>query len=277
MTKKQIFYYLIIGALVLAIFLIFQVFSASRLKVVFFDIGQGDSIFVQTPSQKQILIDGGPNSLVLEKIGRQMGYWDRTLDLVILTHPDQDHLAGLISVLDFYRVKLILTSGFKQDSLLFKKWQKKIKDIEVKKAQAGQLIDFGDGVKLEVLWPNLDCIKKDKKANNCSVVGRLLFNEASLLLTGDIEKKIELKLIEKNIQAQVLKIAHHGSKSSSEESFLEAVQPQITVISVGQNQFGHPHQEILDRLKSKSLILLRTDFLGDIKLIGQKSGFLVDQ
>lgn len=221
------------------------------LKVVFFDVGQGDSIFIETPSKKQILIDGGPDQTVLEKLNQEMSFWDRHIDLVILTHSDWDHITGLREVINRFEIGRIVTGAEVEgwDTLLVRRGQRIILDDVV----------------LDVLWPDTP-----QDGNNGSVVVRLSYHEAEFLLTGDIEAKIEKQLDVS--QSDVLKVAHHGSKTSSCSEFLEKVQPKISVISVGENNYGHPYQEVLERLKNT--LIYRTDEQGDIKM--KTDGFTLE-
>ncbi len=247
--------------------LIFSLVGGDILEITFFDIGQGDSIFIETPSGKQILIDGGPDKSILEKLNQEIPFYDKSIDLVILTHPDADHLTGLISVLEYYQINQILTSGFKKDTVIYQKWKKLIqeKNIPLELAQSGQRIFLGDNIVFEILWPDQSLIKTISSANNASVVGRLIYGQSEIFLTGDIESKIENKLFNDEIESDVLKIAHHGSKSSTNLNFLKKVNPELAIISVGENnRYKHPHQDILKRLKD--LIVYRTDKNGDIKL-----------
>lgn len=251
------------------------VFDLSRpalLKVVFFDVGQGDAIFIETPKRHQILIDGGSSEdLLLEKISNELPFYDRSIDLIILTHPEKDHLRGLIGILKSYKVNFILITGIERESKdyeFFKKLVEKEK-ATVLFAKRGEKIISGE-VNLIVLYPfeNLKG-KIFKDTNNTSIVSLLKFNKISFLLTGDIYKKIEKELIEKgDLKAKVLKIPHHGSKNSSSEEFLMAVSPEIAVFSVGkENPYGHPHKEVLEKLEKLGIKILRTDEKGDIKFI----------
>jgi len=237
------------------------------LEVHFFDVGQGDSIFIETAQGQQVLIDGGPNAVVLEKLGQQMDFWDRYLDLVVLTHPDADHLTGLLEVVKNFEIGLVLVSGVAKDNQLFNNWQVLLeeKEITVKTALAGQKIELGQGIYLEVLWPNKANLGVLEEVNNYSVVLKLDYQEAEFLLTGDIEKSTELALVNEDIQADVLKVAHHGSRGSTNPLFLDKVNPQVAVICVGENSYGHPHPDVLERLVG--LKVLRTDLDDDISIL----------
>ena len=251
---------------------VYELSQPQLLEVCFFDVGQGDSIFIETPQKYQVLIDGGPDSSVLEKLGKEMPFWDRSIDLVILTHPEHDHIAGLIDVLESLEVENILWTGVLKDTSEYEEWKKKIKEegSRVVIAQSGQYIKLGDAW-LFVLWPdeNLEN-QKPKNTNNTSVIVRLVFGRISFLFEGDAYKSVEKKLMlqNKKLKSTVLKVAHHGSKTSTGEEFLREVFPEVAVIEVGKdNHYGHPHQEVLDRLEKYGIKILRTDLNGDIKIL----------
>ena len=251
------------------------VFEASRpsfLQVIFFDIGQGDAIFIVSPQGHQILIDGGPGSKILEKLAKEMPFYDRSLDLVILTHPEKDHMEGLIEVLKKYEVDYILWTGIVRDTLEFKEWQESLgkEKTQIKIAKAGQKI-IASKVVFDILHPfeKLEG-RKFKDSNNTSIVAKLSFGENSFLFTGDIYSSREKKLVERgdDLNSDVLKVSHHGSKSSSCEQFIEKVSPDIAVLQLGRkNPYGHPHREVLERLEKYEIEILRIDELGDIKIV----------
>ena len=261
--------------LVLANVFVWQfIFSLDgNLKVIFFDIGEGDSVFIETPQGHQILIDGGPGQRVLTKLGKAMPFWDKTIDLVISTHPDYDHLSGLVSVLERYQVKNVLWNGGLVNNTVLTNWQK---DLEIEKArvwtaQSGQVIKAGVA-HFFVLYPLADLAGQsvEKESNNSSVVARLSYGSSDFLFTGDLPSKNEAELLasNQNIASEVLKVAHHGSKYSSSPEFLAMVGPQLAVISCGANNtYGHPNQEVLSNLQNFGITVKRTDQLGDIKVV----------
>ncbi len=242
-----------------------------RLHVTFFDVGQGDAIFIQTPSGRQILVDGGYYPSVLnDQLGRRLPFWDREIDLLVATHPDADHVAGLAGVLARYAVARLLTDGEGlgesaiYDAVLLAAEAQK---TEIMAAQAGQVIAIDDGVQLEVLNPGRELEAGER--NNNSVVLRLVYGDFSLLLTGDAEADAETRLMTGGlpVTAVVLKAGHHGSKSSSSPAFMSAVQPRIVIISAGaDNKFGHPSPEVLARAQAVGAAVLRTDELGSIEV-----------
>jgi len=255
---------------------VYNLSQPSHLKVFFFDVGQGDSIFIETPKRCQVLIDGGPDLTVLEKLSKEMPFYDKTIDLVILSHPEKDHLFGLLEVLKRYKVKNILWTGVINDTAEYREWEKLIekeKDLsnaQIKIARSGQriILEKDPLILIDILYPfdNLEG-KKFKEVNDTSIVANLVFKDHSILFTGDISEKIEKKLIQESKleKEDILKVAHHGSKTSTSEDFLEKIFPSIAVIQVGENKYGHPHPEVLARLKKFGIEILITKELGDIK------------
>jgi len=255
---------------------VYNLSQPSHLKIFFFDVGQGDSIFIETPKRCQVLIDGGPDLTVLEKLSKEMPFYDKTIDLVILSHPEKDHLFGLLEVLKRYKVKNILWTGVINDTAEYREWEKLIekeKDLsnaQIKIARSGQriILEKDPLILIDILYPfdNLEG-KKFKEVNDTSIVANLVFKDHSILFTGDISEKIEKKLIQESKleKEDILKVAHHGSKTSTSEDFLEKIFPSIAVIQVGENKYGHPHPEVLARLKKFGIEILITKELGDIK------------
>lgn len=253
---------------------VFETGRSAALEVIFFDVGQGDAIFVKTPWGHQLLIDGGPSKAILEKLSQEMPFYDRAIDLVVLTHPDKDHLFGLIEVLKNYQVDNVLVADSQKQTSGFEEWLEVLEierqtGAQVRSALAGQRI-LANSLALEILNPyNL----KEQEAgdiNDASIVIRLIFGRNSFLFTGDLTRVGEKQLIGQGIDldSDILKLGHHGSRFSSSEIFLRAVSPELAVISVGENSYGHPHQEVLDRLKQLGITCLRTDEQEDVKILG---------
>lgn len=253
--------------------IIFYLNGGNFLEVTFFDVGQGDAIFIETPYKSQILIDGGPNSIILEKLAKEMPFWDKTIDLIILTHPEKDHITGLLSVLESYNVERILWTGIVRNTSQYDKWKEMIEkeNAEIIIADSSQKIKIGN-VFLDILYPFESLEGEEfKNSNNTSIIAQLIFGNSSFLFTGDAGKSIERKILsrykEDVINSDVLKISHHGSKTSTSEEFLEEVSPEIAVISCGKNNsYNHPHQEVLKNLEKFGIEILRTDINGDIKI-----------
>lgn len=249
------------------------------LEVDFFDVGQGDAAFIETPGGKQILIDGGPSSVILEKLAKEMPFWDRTIDLIILSHPEADHLAGLLEVLKRYKIKNILWTGIVRQTAEYKEWVdligKEKANIEI--AKAGQRLSLSERLSLLILHPFEDWQGKElKDSNMTSIVLRLDYGDTSFLFTGDAlafqEKEMILRGVD--LDSDVLKVGHHGSKTSTSQGFIKAVSPEIAVISAGKdNSYGHPHQEVLETLNKYGINVLRTDIAGDIKFISDGADY----
>lgn len=250
------------------------------LRVTFFDVGQGDGILVETPSGNQIVIDGGPSEKIVAKLGQMLPFWDHSIDLLILTHPHADHLDGLLEVLKRYDVDMVMESGVAHSIPEYHEWHAMLreKNVRVVRAQRGQTIDAGGGVRFTVLAPFEDYFEQSpKNIHDAMVVSRLAYGSGSILLMGDAERMVEYRLLHESseiaegvLHSDILKVGHHGSKTSTTEEFLRAVTPSYAIISVGRkNRYGHPYQEVLNRLISFGGIVLRTDQEGDIHFISE--------
>jgi competence protein ComEC len=248
----------VIAPLLLATILIWvAIFNMpdDKLHVSVLDVGQGDAILIQTPSHQDILIDGGPSPRAIDlELSRKLPFWDRTIDLLILTQPQADHIIGFTEVLRNYKVLQVYEPGITYDSTTYQQWLSLVesKDIKREIVHAGQQIELGDGIKIDVLHPPSHLLQgtSDDVDNNCLAL-RLSWNEISFLFTGDLGKEAEWHLIAQraNLRSTVLKIGHHGSLTSTSEQFLAAVDPEVAVISVGtDNRFALPRTEVVDRL-----------------------------
>ena len=275
----------------LIIFLCLSVFAFSThstanqkdglLKIYFLDIGQGDSILIETPSGRQILVDGGPDNKVLEKLGQHVPFYDHDIDVVLVSHPHADHITGLIDVLDRYEVKAIVQAKEIYDSPQYRAWEDAISkegahDVE---AIAGKVIDFGDGVTLTLLHPFESVAgTKTKTPHNDVVVAMIEYGSFRVLLTGDMESRVENKLeaVGADLRAEVLKVGHHGSKASTSDEFLNSVKPQIGFIEVGKDNMYHlPAPDILQRLENFGIKYYRTDVDGDTELISDGENYQI--
>ena len=243
---------------------------SSQLQVSFLDVGQGDAILIETPSQRQILVDGGPSPEKLsQELGEKLPFWDKSLDLVVLSHPHSDHLGGLVGVLQRYRVEQVLEPEIDQSSAVYQEWLRAVEEKDIKRttAQEGQKIDLGDGIWLEVLNPKLEPLTgTDSPIHDNAVVLRLRWNKVSFLLTSDIGEDAEREILAQGLEVDsaVLKVAHHGSATSTSDLFLAAVSPQVAVISVGaDNMYDLPNrEEVVPRLEQRlgeDMVLLTSE------------------
>jgi len=229
---------------------------SSGLKVSFLDVGQGDAILIETPSQRQVLIDGGPSPEKLsQELGQKLPFWDKSLDLVVLTHPHGDHLGGLMGVLNRYRVEQVLEPEIESDTIIYQEWNSIVEEKDIKRiiACAGQQIDLGDGIRLEVLYPDQTqpVTLKGENIDDEAMVLRLVWNKVSFLLTSDVGNSAERELLARGLEidSTVLKVGHHGSATSTSDLFLTAVSPEVAVISVGeQNDYHLPNDKVVARL-----------------------------
>jgi len=261
-------------ALIIGIFILGLNLSKANLhyeKVVFMDVGQGDAILIRTKQQKTILIDGGPNNRVLSKLGKYLPFWDRSIDLLILGHPDMDHVFGLVQVAKRYKVKNILITGVTHNTGVYSEFLRSVNlsaDTKIWVNSADQ--DFVlDGWVVDVVYP-FDSMfgQQAKSPNNTSISTKLRYRDFSVLLTGDNEVEVEEELIgntDLNLSADVFKAGHHGSRTSNSKELLDLIDPEVVVIqSAYDNRFGHPHAESMETFNNLNAQLFRNDLMGDV-------------
>lgn len=259
------------GALISYAYYGLQIFPDGKLHVAFLDIGQGDSTFIQTPSGVTLLIDGGPGNSIIKRLQEQLPFFKKSLDYVILTHPDRDHAEGLVAVLKKYKTKRLLLSGIRPESGLSGRLidAARQRGTKIEFADAASDLHFGDGVTLDFLFPKKQTIFTPIASNATSLVARLTLGPHSVLLTGDITQDEETALLRQRVpvDSDILKVAHHGSKTSSSAAFLRAVSPEICAISVGaNNSYHHPHPSALARLNAECGRIFRTDRDGTVEI-----------
>src|SRR3989344_903455 len=260
-------YIFILGLFFTASLAWFAVYGAGRgtLQVVFLDVGQGDAIFVETPEGVQVLIDGGPNKSVLGELSEVMPFYDRSIDAVVLTHPHLDHVGGLVEVLKRYEVGYAVESGAGHSIAEFAEWHNLLEKMGVAKVQArrGLRLELGGGILLDFLLP--EKMEESDDPHKNMAVSRLSYGRTCFLFTGDMERELEWRILEDNIGCQVLKVGHHGSKTSTSDAFLEAVKPDFAVISAGRaNRYGHPNEAILEKLGASGAKGFRTGLAASI-------------
>lgn len=280
--KESIFSPVLLAIFIIIIFsLLYYIFLPKPLAIQlhFFDVGQGDAALITTPANQNVLIDGGPNDVVVSKLDKYLPFYHRRLDAIILTHPHADHLEGLLKVLDKYEVKKIYFTGVIHTTPEYLEFLEsmKHKTIEAKSIVAGDEIDFGEEIKLEFLYPLRDLSEQRvDNLNNSSIVNKLIWGKQKVLFLGDLELEGQAELIAQNfdISAALVKISHHGSKNGTESNFIAKVSPKYAIISVGKdNKFGHPGTSTLNILKN--ITTFRTDYDGDINFEMTKEDILL--
>jgi competence protein ComEC len=249
-----------------------------RLHLVALDVGQGDAILVRAPSGATALIDGGPDpDLTVRRLGEELPFWQRDIDLVVLTHPHEDHVAGLIPALERYRVAAVVEPGRAYDNPTYPRFTALAAEepgATYRLARAGEIVQLDPSTQLRILFPSgtdADAPLPEGDINNASVVALLTHGDFRALLTGDAEAPVEALLLERGllVPVDVLKVGHHGSDSSSTPAFLAALRPRIALISAGvENQYGHPHASTLQHLSAvPGLQVLRTDLQGTVEVV----------
>jgi competence protein ComEC len=241
---------------------------AWELSVSFLDVGQGDAIFIETPDGVQALIDGGPDSAVLRELGRLMTLNDRTIDMVMATHPDMDHIGGLVDVLARYEVGHIVRTEAKNDTAAARAFDEAVlgEAAVAVFARAGQLWTLGASTTLFVWSPPTNTARWE--SNTASIVTQLRFGDIEFMLTGDAPRGIEDYLSRRYgnaLASEVLKLAHHGSRTSTSEFFLDVVRPEYAIVSAGRNnRYGHPHETVVGRVVARDIALLNTAERGTV-------------
>jgi len=270
MKRLRFIFVLIILAVAAAVFVLSQQ-PAGWLEVDFLDVGQGDSILIKAPQGQTVLIDGGPDQQVLAELAHYLPWWDKEIDLMILTHPHADHVTGLNYVLENYQVSQVMATGVSHTSANYLNWLATIKEkkIPLTIVDSPRQVVLGD-CQLNIIWPRENLLNKTvDNLNNTSIVSQLNCGQTVWLLTGDLESDGEAALLASglNLKAQVLKVGHHGSLTANSLAWLEAIQPDWAIISAGKdNSYGLPKQTIIERLENLGATVWRTDQQGSLQL-----------
>ncbi len=268
MMKNVIISLFVLGALLG--FCLMSLHQVGAFSVHFLDVGQGDSVLLTMPSGERMLVDGGPNDVVIQRLSEVLPFYEDEIDYLVLTHPHADHLNGLIEVLKRYEVKGVFLTGADYHAAALDAFYELLDGVEVHFLDGGSDVFVG-GVFLDVLYPQLGVIGQEfENINNSSITFRVLNarGEAFLMLSGDLETEGEEHLLDLNLSAEILKAGHHGSRTSSSLEFLEAVGPKELVISCGvDNRFSHPHAETLEKAAQLGLMVRRTDLEGTISYV----------
>lgn len=244
-----------------------QSYTSEFLTIVMLDIGQGDALYIRTPQGTDLLIDGGADRRVLSELGEVMPPQDHQIEVVIATHPDADHIAGLTELPEVYDLDTLITSGTKKQtgfSQELSTWNEKY-GVTVVEAYRGWRLNIEEELWLEFLNPNPPHFHK--APNEDSVMFVLHFKEFSAFFTGDASTEVEHEIVEEfgSFDIDILKVGHHGSKTSTSATLLDATTPEVALISVGaQNKFGHPHFEPVHKLEQRGIQIFRTDVDGRV-------------
>jgi competence protein ComEC len=253
---------------IIIIILLFSLYNKNYLQLHFLDVGQGDAILIRTPQGQNILIDGGADNLLLHRLGESMPWWDGTVDYLVISHYHADHMMSLMELLNKYKVKNILVTAHQPDDFLFSVWQDALAQhsLQATIVFAGQTWKLAEDLSMQVF--SADSHHEDYNDN--SLVLKLKYKNTSTLLTGDLPSTEEEDLLKSqlDLKVDILKVAHHGSRYSSALKFLQAVDPDVCIIQVGEdNRFDHPHAEALERLEQVECQILRNDLQGNISIL----------
>jgi len=242
------------------------------LHVFFLNVGQGDAILVRTPLGKNILVDAGPGNAVLKELKASLPYFDNKIDTAVLTHADRDHIEGFLSVIDRFEINKVYVSGVFKKDFLSEKFLKKVraKNIPLFIADSSSDTEPENGLLMDFIFPLKKSLTVSSSVNSSSIVLKIIYGETKILLTGDSDISAEKQILAQNVdlKSDILKIGHHGSKTSSSEEFLQAASPKLSVIPVGKgNDYGHPHKETIERLQKINSQIIRTDIEGRIEVV----------
>lgn len=259
-----------VGIAILIGSIAFPLLQSPRLHVAFLDIGQGDAIWIQAPNGKELLIDSGPDQSILESIGKEKSFFDNTIDMILATHSDKDHIGGFPYLFDRYKIPLVIESEISSPTITDKMFTEKMKiessDHLLVRSGERIVLDPKYGIVVDILFPDQN--PNGWETNEASAVVKVIYGSTSFLLTGDSPSEVEQHLVKiygEQLQSDVLKLGHHGSKTSSSSEFLETVQPSFAIVSAGLgNKYGHPHEEVIERVEDVHAQILETSQLGTI-------------
>ncbi|MDO8486675.1 MAG: hypothetical protein Q7S45_00035 [Candidatus Curtissbacteria bacterium] len=277
-SKNNLLIYFALIFLGLGVLLIFQLKDLGKFKMIACDVGQGDGLLLISPGGKQVVVDGGAGKKILDCLSSHMPFWDRKVEMMVSTHPQKDHMEGLVAILGRYKVDMIVATGVVNKTQLFAVWQEEIKKSGARVYIPGAGDKFKvDALDFDVLWPSWAKASEwqanaPRDLNETSIVMRASYGDFCVYLTGDLPKEILAKIIDK--PCQVLKVVHHGSRTGTDQEVIDAIRPQLAIIQVGaKNQYGHPHKEVLDVLTANGVKILRNDLNGEIEVDSDGRGF----
>lgn len=270
---------LVVMLLMLGLLWLYLSESSDRLlHLIFYDVGEGDGILIKTPTGKLILIDGGPSEKIIYDMSKDVSIFDRKIDIGVITHPHADHISGFIETLRRFEFEYVFADNLEYQTPEVEALTEELErsKLEPQKLFAGQKISIGE-VTLNIFWPSSD-YQCSGNINDCSVVIRLDYGKVCAYLLGDAGEKIQDLFSVKQVRScPIIKVAHQGASDGLSSNFLNKIKPQIAVISVGENQFGHPSEEILEKLKGENVKALRTDRLGTIEIITDGNNYQIKE
>jgi len=267
--KKSLLYLLLllISVNIFSYWIIFDFLCSSKGKVSFLSVGQGDAELIQIPAGN-ILIDAGPDAKILSELDKSLSFYDRTIDLFVLSHPNKDHFSGLFDILERYKVRAVMLNNLSYPDSSFQKLLQELekKDVLIIKGIAGTKVSWEKEDNLLVIYPEA-MVSSEQDPNKFSLIANLTLGKNCFLFTGDISSAQEKKILPliSCLGNRILKVAHHGSRYSSCAQFLKEFNPQIAIIEVGENRYGHPHPDVVQRLKDIRVKIFRTDLDGTIR------------
>lgn len=285
---KKVFLILVFSALFLSGIITFQYikFNDKKLHIIFCNVGQGDGIFIRTADGTDIIVDGGPNDSILKCVQKNTPFWDKNIELVILSHPHADHLVGLSSIFKYYEVLNFATERLSNNTSVYKELMDNIKkeNVKVKYLYSGNKINLGQKTVLNIVSPSKSFLQNTspngvigESGEFASLVSLLSFGNFNLLLTGDVQKEALEDAVSniKGISLEVLQVPHHGSKTGLNSEIISFLHPQLAVISVGKNnKYGHPSNVILKMFGN--IKVFRTDRDGDVEIVSDGKNFTIE-
>ncbi|MFA6095282.1 MAG: ComEC/Rec2 family competence protein [Candidatus Paceibacterota bacterium] len=242
-----------------------------NLRVYFLDVGQGDAIYVRAPGGHDMLVDGGPSGIVLRRLSEVMPFYDRSIDVLVETHPDADHIGGLPQVMKRFRIGVFLEPGVESENAVDDEIRRVRGEEGIDRilARRGMQVSLGGGASFDILFPDRDV--SHLETNTASIVGRVRYGSTGVVLTGDSPKVIEAELVRhygSSLKSDVLKAGHHGSHTSSGEGYVRAISPGYAIISAGKdNRYGHPHREVTDLFGKLGIPMLSTYEAGTVECV----------
>ena len=261
---------LIFNSLIVSNIIIWSFFFSlpdHKLHLKVYDVGQGDAIFIRSAGGFRILVDGGPSNQVVEYLGDDLPFYSKSIDLVILTHPQADHLTGLVEVVKRYNIKTLWISDAKNETRVFSEWKAVLEeaDIDPVIVSQGDKLLLPDGTEIQVLSPRKEMVGQD--VNAASVVILVSYGDFDALLTGDADRQVQPYTGNEG-HVEVFKVPHHGAEESINQNFVATLSPEVSVISVGaKNKYGHPNQNVIRFLENLGSKVYRTDKNGTTEIV----------